>query len=391
MRSFSLFSPTLVVIAITNLVTAQDILTFGTGSANIPFSVVLAPNAGFPTTLHAIVSFSTPSRQMPIDVVPAHSVAKVSSSLTANQYCRAWYSPAFSGLLFTAHPSAGGIRMWDASLPKLSPGSLAVVGAGAATNYSHEGLETYSGVLGTWLYYGEHWAPSGLGGLRVFKVGSSTTLSPAGTAFPPGGSDGNALEVDRDGRYVWQMGWTGNLATNGVLYTYDTNNKTQLVPSVSLSNTKALTGTAAYTVANYDRYLEKNLLTENTLVSTNGVDGLQCFDITNKAVPTFGSVFGYHYYKLNGNGLVLNIRGVTFIPGTDIGMLFGHIDISGVPSDFVWFITAGSPAGSFAPIPGGLIIIPGFQISDAKILGSKVYMVGKNRATNSGEYRRYPN
>lgn len=50
-------------------------------------------------------------------------------------------------------------------------------------------------------------------------------------------------------------------------------------------------------------------------MSTNGVDGIQCFGITNPAAPVLGTLLQFKPF--------LNVRGVTFIPGTNFGAILG--------------------------------------------------------------------
>jgi hypothetical protein len=332
--------------------------TLNTYTGTFPMSVVLVPNPG---SLHAVVSLWSTSAQVPVDVTnPASPVPGTSGSAPQDQYCRAWYTPDFGGRLLTAH-RFGGIRMWDAS-PAALPGPLSILTA-LTTHYSHEGLKTFTdpATTTTWLFYSEqHTSPTTLGGLRIYQLGSSS-FTPLGTVLTTAAA-GNALEVSNNGNFVWQWGDQNNNALDGVLRTYDTTNKSAPVEQPRLA--------FPYTSSYADKYLEKNA-NELALVGALGNDGLATIDITNPASPALGlqiSVPGLH------------VRGVTFIPGTDYGLLWGFVQFGTTYVDFLWFFGAPTATAGFNLI-GGPIVTLGFQNLDVKILNSRVYVVGRDRVS----------
>jgi len=337
---------------------AQTVYTLSTSSSTYPMSVVLAPNPG---RLDAIVSMWNTSQQIPVNVTnPSAAIIGTPASVSQDQYCRAWYS---RGRLFTAH-RFGGIRMWDATLPNLG-GPLPVLTT-TPTTYSHEGLETFADSTGNYLFYSEqHTSPTSQGGLRIYQV-LAGSLAPLGSVLTTAAA-GNGLEIHSKGAYVWQWGDRNNNNLDGILRTYDTTNKSAPVELPRLP--------FAYTVANADKYLEKNSR-DTALIGTLGNDGFATFDVTTPSSPTLGFQFSLP---------ILHVRGVTFFPGTDVGVMWGQINAS-PPIDFYCYVFLPSAVAGFWISP--LTLTPSFQITDMKVdLPVRHYAVGRHRTTLNSELR----
>ncbi len=323
-----------------------------------PRSIVLAPH---PVGLHAIVSMSQQSEQIPVDVTFANApVVGVSALHSRDQYCDAWWTDAFGGRLLTAH-RAGGIQLWDAAWPAVT-GPLPQLGF-TPTNYSHEGLETWTDVTGQAfvLYSEQHTNPNGQGGLRVYGLGASA-LTPVGQNLITG-SAGRHLEVSANGALVWQWSDQNNNQLDGVLRVYNTNNYTG---NPTLVNTVPYPFTYGYG----DTDLERNH-SSTTLVSAMGFDGLAAMNITTPTNPVINTIVGPQQ--------TLFFDGVTFVPGTDFALTWGYIKIGTSEIDFMLFLNTSTPG---VATPMGSAIFPGYRVDDAKILWNHLYVVGRTRTTN---------
>jgi hypothetical protein len=332
--------------------------TLSVNPATYPMSVVLAPSA---VGIYAVSSLWNQSEQVPTNVTnPVLPVLGVPVTTTQDQYCRAWYTRAFGGRLLTAH-RWGNVRMWDATPANIN-GPLPIL-TSTPTTYSHEGLKTapLPGSNLEYCFYSEqHTSATTAGGLRIYQV-NPASLTPLGTVLTLGAA-GNGLEVSRGTDVVWQWGDQLNNNLNGCLRTYDTFNK--LVP-VEMPRVPF-----PYTVGFADKYLEKNM-SHNALVGTLGDDGLATFDITAPLAPTIG-------FTVSAPGV--HLRGVTFIPATDFGLIWGVVTIGTTQLDFMWFFHAPTATIGFTAI-GSPIWTPGFQIMDIKIDFGHIYAVGRDRTT----------
>ena len=377
MRTPSLVASITAVLVAAAQAGAQTTTNLNTATTDTPISIVLAPNP--PMSMHAIISTVGAGKQFVYDVsnpaVPKTVGTGLAATASQDQFTRSWYSPAFSGLLFTAHRN-GGLRMWDADVAKLMAVAVPQL-TSVPTTYSHEGLKTFTDSLSrTWVMYSEqHTGATSLGGLRVYQAGAAT-LTARGDALVAG-SAGNALEISNDGRYVWQLGDQGNVASKAILRVYDTANKSVGAGSITELAPVPL---PPYVNSNADRYLEKNA-TQSTLVGTLGFDGIQPFGITNPVNPVPKLPFQFKPW--------LHVRGVTFLENTNFALIFGYLQIGAVFTDFMWFIqtdTAGPGSFSFV---GNPINTPGFYITDAKISAPRIYLVGKLRASGQPQMRIY--
>lgn len=348
-----------VLLALTTAASAQfGISTTLVSTTRTPRSIVMAPH---PVGLHAIVSMSQQSEQIPVDVtIPTSPVVGTSVLHAQDQYCDAWWTDAFGGRLLTAH-RGGGIQLWDAAWPTIV-GPIPQLGY-TATNYSHEGLETWSdGAGNTYALYSEqHTSSLGQGGLRVYRVNASS-LAPIGQNLITG-SAGRQLEVSANGGLVWQWSDRNNNQLDGVLRVYQTNNYTgnpTLVNSVPY----------AFTYGYADTDLERNH-SSTTLVSAMGWDGLTAMNITTPTNPTINTMIGAQQ--------TIFFDGVTFIPGTDFALTWGFFKIGTLEVDFMLFLDTSIP-GFASPVGGP--IFPGYRIDDLKIEWGHIYAVGRTRTTN---------
>jgi hypothetical protein len=330
-----------------------------TNTGTYPMSVVMTPVTA--PQKYALVSLWQSSEQQSVNVTnPALPVVAPSSTATQDQYCRAWYTTANGGRLVTAH-RFGGIRLWDSSWPILSTSTPQPQLSYTPTNYSHEGLKTVSNALGNFVLYSEqHTSPTGSGGLMVYRITPTSALSLVGQSLMVGCA-GGALDISVQGNLVWQLGDQGNNQMNGVLRVFDTNG---YAGNPTLLNTIAV----PFTTADSDRYLERNAK-QSTLVATLGWDGINCYDVTNPVNPTLGVSISMPS--------LLHVRGVTFIPSTNTAVLFGFFTIMSTTIDFVLVADTTMP-GSLNTL---MWFNPGMQVMDAKVAGSNLYCVGRDRVT----------
>ncbi len=321
-----------------------------------PRSIVLAPLTG---GLHAIVSMSAASQQIPLDVtVPTAPVVGLPAFHGQDQYCDATWTPAFGGRLVTAH-RGGGIQLWDAS-PGTITGAFPQLGY-TPTNYSHEGLDTFMHPLGTFVLYSEqHTSSTTFGGLKTYLL-NNNTLTPVGQLLFQGGA-GRDMAIDRFGRIVWQWGDQNSNQFNGVLRVYNAN---LLGGNPTLANTVAYPLTYGYP----DTDLEIND-TGNNLVSAMGWDGLTAVDVTSPVNPVINTMYGAQQ--------MIFFDGVTFIPGTDFALMWGFVRIGTFEIDFLWWLNCSVP-GLATPIGGPSF--PGFRVDDVKIQAPHIYCVGRTRTS----------
>lgn len=322
-----------------------------------PRSIVLAPN---PIGNHVVVSMSQQSEQIPVNVtIPTVPVVGASAFHGQDQFCDAWWVQDFGGRLLSAH-RFGGVQMWDASPGTLS-GPVTTLGY-TATNYSHEGLKTYSPPGATFVLYSEqHTSSSGFGGLIVYQLGASALTQVGQLLFPAGA--GRDLDVSRDGRFVWQWGDRNNNLLDGVLRVYDTNG---YGGNPTLLNTVPY----AYTYGYADTDLVRNT-SQTTLVSAMGWDGLIAIDVTTPATPVINTMVGAQQ--------TLFFDGVTMVPNTDVALTWGFVKIGTLEVDFMQFLNTGTPG---LAIPIGGAIFPGFRVDDVKVQVPNVHCVGRTRTTN---------
>ena len=342
--------------------TAQISTTIlSTNPGTYPMSVVMTP-VTVPQKF-ALVSLWQSSEQVSVNVTnPALPTLAAASIAPHDQYCRAAFTSALGGRLVTAH-RFGGIRLWDASWSILSTNTPVPQLSYTPTNYSHEGLAAITTPVGNFVLYSEqHTSPMGSGGLMVYRVNPNSTLALVGQHLMLGCA-GGALAHSLTGQYVWQLGDQGNNPQNGVLRVYDTN---------GYANNPTLLSTipVPLSTTNTDRYLERNAK-QTTLVATLGWDGIVCYDLTNPVSPTVGATITIPN--------LLHVRGVTFIPNTNTAVLFGFVSVMNTTIDFVLF------ADTLAP--GSLTILawfnPGMQVQDAKVSGTNLYCVGRDRANSN--------
>ncbi|MEZ5966804.1 MAG: hypothetical protein R3F56_23395 [Planctomycetota bacterium] len=320
----------------------------------IPRSIVMVPN---PVGLHAICSMTQQSRQIPVDVTnPLAPTVGAPATITRDQYCDAVYTPDFGGRLVSAH-RFGGLQVWDATMPSLA-GPLPALGF-SATNYSHEGLKTYFHQGVTYVLYGEqHTSPTTQGGLEIWRLDSGG-VSFVGEHMMTAAA-GRALTVSQDGRIVWQWGDQNNDNLDGVLRVYSTNGYTG---APILINTVTHPFVQTYT----DKDIESNAVQTN-LLSALGWDGLRAIDISVVTSPVINTVFG--------PSTSLFFDGVTFVPSTNIAVVWGLIRIGTTDIDFLAFFDASIP-GAAVPL---LVIPPGFRVDDVKVQGNHLYCLGRDRA-----------
>ena len=326
-------------------------------NGGIPRSIVLAP---VPGSMHAIVSMSAQSEQIPLDVtVPSAPLVGFPTFHSQDQYCDATWTPAFGGRLLTAH-RGGGIQIWDAS-PGTIAGAFPLLGY-TPTNYSHEGLDTITDPLGnTFVFYSEqHTSPTSFGGLKTYQL-VGNTLTPVGQTLFLAGA-GRDMAVDRYGRIVWQWGDQSANQLNGMLRVYYSN---LYGGNPILANAVPY----AFTYGYPDTDLEINA-TGNNLVSCMGWDGLVAVDVTSPVNPVITTMFGAQQ--------VIFFDGVTFIPGTDFALMWGFVRIGSTEIDFLWWLNCSVP-GLATPIGGPSF--PGFRVDDVKILAPHIYCVGRTRTT----------
>jgi hypothetical protein len=363
MRSSSLFarSTALALAASASLHAQLSTTVLSTNTGTYPISVVL-PAPSTPQK-YAIASLWQSSQQLEVNVTnPAAPVVGASATTTQDQYCRAWHTSFLGGRLVTAH-RGGGIRLWDASAGILVPNLPVPQLSSTPTNYSHEGLKTFSHPLGEFVLYSEqHTSPSGFGGLIVYRINPTSTLTMVGQTLFPAGA-GGALDLSADGKIVWQLGDQGNNQMNVVLRTYD-NAGWMGNPNLLTTNPVPVTTT------NADRYLEHNAQ-QSTLVAALGYDGIICYDIAGPNAINPIPVTAIAIPSL------LHVRGVTFIPSTNFAVFFGFFTIGSTTIDFV--LVADTTA------PGSLTTLtwfnPGMQVLDAKVANGRLYCVGRDRVS----------
>ena len=339
--------------------TAQISTTvLSTTTTTYPMSVVLTPQAN---QKYAIASLWSASQQVQVNVTnPALPVVGPAPTAPQDQYCRAWYTPALGGRLVTAH-RFGNIRLWDASMPILATSTPVPQLSLTGTNYSHEGLKTLQHPLGDFVFYSEqHTSPTVSGGLIVYRINPTSTLTMVGQNLQLGCA-GGALDYSRGGKIVWQLGDQANNSLNGVLRVYDTNG---FSGNPNLLNTIPVT----YTTSNADRYLERNTI-ETSLVATLGYDGLISYNLTNPVNPVPVTVISIPS--------ALHVRGVTFVPNTNLAITWGFFLIGSSTFDFVLVADTTVP-GSFNVLAW---FNPGMQVLDAKFQGNNLYCVGRDRTT----------
>lgn len=322
----------------------------------IPRSIELVPT---PISLNVICSMTQGSRQIPVDVTnPVAPVVGLPATHSQDQYCDAVYTPDFGGRLVTAH-RFGGLQVWDATLPNLG-GPLPLLGY-SATNYSHEGLKTYFHQGSTYVLYGEqHTSPTSQGGLEIWRLNSGG-LTFVGQHMMTAAA-GRALTLSRDGRVVWQWGDQNNDNTDGVLRVYSTNGYTGnpiLINSVNHPFVQPYT----------DKDIESNAAQTN-LLSAMGWDGLRAIDISIVTSPVINTVFP--------PSTTLFFDGVTFVPSTNIAVVWGLIRFGSTDIDFLAFFDASIP-GAAIPL---LVIPPGFRVDDVKVQGNHLYCLGRDRAAS---------
>ena len=326
-------------------------------NGGIPRSIVLAP---VPGSMHAIVSMSAQSEQIPLDVtVPSAPLVGFPTFHSQDQYCDATWTPAFGGRLLTAH-RGGGIQIWDAS-PGTIAGAFPLLGY-TPTNYSHEGLDTITDPLGnTFVFYSEqHTSPTSFGGLKTYQL-VGNTLTPVGQTLFLAGA-GRDMAVDRYGRIVWQWGDQSANQLNGMLRVYYSN---LYGGNPILANAVPY----AFTYGYPDTDLEINA-TGNNLVSCMGWDGLAAVDVSNPVNPVITTMFGAQQ--------TIFFDGVTFIPGTDFALMWGFVRIGNIEIDFLWWLNCSVP-GLASPIGGP--VFPGFRVDDVKIQAPHIYCVGRTRTS----------
>ncbi len=353
--AFAIASPSAPLLAAT--AGAQLSITPLSSAQNAPRSVVLVQN---PIGFYAICSLTNQSTQIPVNVTnPVTPTVGVAATFSQDQYCDAIWTPNWGGRLITAH-RFGNVRTWDATVPFM-PGPLPGISL-TNTNYSHEGLDSYTDSLGmTYVLYSEqHTSPNGLGGLILYQ------LTPTGLTYVGqnliGGSAGSALEVSNSGSHVWQWSDRNNNQFDGVLRVYGTN---------GYSGNPLLLNTVPYpyTYAYVDKDLRKNA-SSNNLAGAMGWDGMVAVDVSSPTNPVVNTILG--------PSQTLFIDGVTFMPASNIAVFWGFVRIGNVDTHFIYFFDATIP-GTLLPIVG---FLPGFKVDDIKVLGSRFYCLGRDQTAN---------
>jgi len=313
---------------------------------DVPISINLVPNG---TNLKAIVSMSKNSRQVRVDVTGAPVVGG-SVTFTRDQYCDAIYTPVFGGHLITGH-RFGGLRAW-----KATPSTLPLTQTDFhLTNYSHEGLKTFKDMV---LYSEQHTSPTSQGGLELWRLDSTGGLHFVGQKLFTAGA-GNALEVDRSGRVVWQWGDRNNDKYDGVLRVYSTNGYTG--NPILLS-----TIPHPYVKPYYSKDLELNAQGIN-LLGAMGWDGLRAINVTNPTSPVINTI-------IPPTNIVF-VDGVTFVPGSNYAVMWGLVRFGTIDIDFISLLDASVPGSAslvwIAPVK--------FRVNDIKVRGTTLYCVGQDR------------
>jgi hypothetical protein len=325
----------------------------------VPRSIELARHGNH---LYALCSMTTQSEQISVRVTnPTAPVEYASATFTRDQYCDAIYTPAFGGRLLTAH-RFGGIQAWEATSTTVI-GALPTIGPLNSTNYSHEGLRTFTDPFSnrTFVLYAEqHTSPTSVGGLELYELNASGPLTYIGDHLQTGKA-GRTIELSRDGRIVWMWGDTNNNYLDGELRTYSTNGYT---------GNPILLDVDAYPFVN--GYPDKDLVrnhNQNNLVSTLGWDGLAAVNLSVVSNPTINTIVG--------PSTVLFLDGATFFPGTDFCLIWGFLRFGSIDWDFMLVADASVP-GLVLPM---FTLSPGFRVDDVKIENGRLYCVGRDRAS----------
>ena len=327
-------------------------------TTNAPRSLVVAGNV-------VICSLNTSAEQVPVSVAsPTNpTLGTLLNPPLGDQFANSAYTPDFGGRLVLGHRS-GGLNLIDTSAG-LTLSTLFTSPANSPAKYCHEGLETWSSAARTFVAYSEHNVGNSGGGLRTFEI--TTTSGPGDTLVEIGsdiavGRDGNGLEVSADGRHVWQLGWSNNVATNTHLAVYDTNNWT--APPTLVATVPYLA-----TTSNYDRQIERNANSDN-LVATLGFDGLAAVSVATPTNPVFNIAIQNPAFYFDG---------VRFVPNSNLCVFWGLIRVGTVDTDFLAFADATAPG---AVVPIAVIPMP-LQVADVGIRAGRVYVLGRDRMSGA--------
>lgn len=322
-----------------------------------------APRSLVVTGAVVICSLNTGAVQVPVSVANPAS-PQLGTPLDpplGDQFANAAWSPVFGGRLITGHRS-GGLNLIDTSA-SLTLSTLFTMPSNAPAKYCHEGLETFATAGRVLVAYSEHNVGNSGGGLRTFEV--TTTTAPGDTLVEIGsdiavGRDGNGLEISADGRHVWQLGWSNNVATNTHLAVWDTNLWT---------GAPVLVSTVPYTAttSNYDRQVERNPASDN-LVATLGFDGLAAVNVSTPTNPVINMVM---------QDPSIYFDGVRFAPNSNLCAVWGLVRVGSVDTDFLAFGDASVP-GLFLPI----VVVPmPMQVADVGMRAGRVYVLGRDRTS----------
>jgi hypothetical protein len=210
------------------------------------------------------------------------------------------------------------------------------------------------------LYSEQHTNPTGQGGLIVYRL-TATGLTLVGQNLITAAA-GSAMELSRDGRFVWQWGDRNNNVLDGVLRVWSTNGYT---------GNPVLINTVPYPYTN--GYPDKDLkgnVQANNLVGALGWDGLVAVDTSAPTSPVINTWFG--------PSTTFYFDGVTFIPNTNWALVWGFIRIGVTDYHFLMIFDATNP-GVLTPTFG---FLTGFKVDDVKVLAGRVYCLGRHNTTN---------
>lgn len=192
--------------------------------------------------------------------------------------------------VFTGH-RGGGVTMVDVSNP-----DAPVVVSTVDTLYIHKGLQS----VGHYLYYSEHPAGSGEGGLRIYDF-SGGALTEVGNWLqgPPCAVDGKELAVRSDGRGVYQYNeWHPEWdeiecgGPNEKLLLYDTTDKSAPShPSYFPPSTPRGPDPADWT----DMALSPD---DHYLYLAHGEDGMLIYDVSISSTLSLAATVGESLYEV---------------------------------------------------------------------------------------------